>query len=95
MAAERHVLKELGFRLHVEHPHKLLFNYLHVLRAPELTQTAFNFLNDCLRLALVVCYPPHVLASAAILLAARREGVALPEPWWELFDARSKGACLC
>ena len=43
---ERHLLKEMGFICHVEHPHKFISNYLATLEAPELTQEAWNLAND-------------------------------------------------
>jgi transcription initiation factor TFIIIB Brf1 subunit/transcription initiation factor TFIIB len=44
---ERHLLKEMGFICHVEHPHKFIISYLKVLGAPsELMQVAWNLAND-------------------------------------------------
>ncbi|KAF6134028.1 hypothetical protein GIB67_038319 [Kingdonia uniflora] len=44
---ERHLLKEMGFICHVEHPHKFISNYLATLEAPpELRQEAWNLAND-------------------------------------------------
>lgn len=44
---ERHLLKEMGFICHVEHPHKFISNYLATLGAPlELRQEAWNLAND-------------------------------------------------
>ncbi|KAK3023657.1 hypothetical protein RJ639_043538 [Escallonia herrerae] len=44
---ERHILKEMGFICHVEHPHKFISNYLATLEAPQqLTQEAWNLAND-------------------------------------------------
>lgn len=44
---ERHILKEMGFVCHVEHPHKFISNYLATLETPpELTQEAWNLAND-------------------------------------------------
>lgn len=46
---ERHLLKEMGFICHVEHPHKFISNYLAVLDVkenPELRQDAWNLAND-------------------------------------------------
>ncbi|MED6219606.1 Cyclin-L1-1, partial [Stylosanthes scabra] len=40
---ERHILKEMGFICHVEHPHKFISNYLATLETPpELRQEAWN-----------------------------------------------------
>ncbi|KAL2528045.1 Cyclin-L1-1 [Forsythia ovata] len=44
---ERHLLKEMGFVCHVEHPHKFISNYLATLGTPpELRQEAWNLAND-------------------------------------------------
>jgi len=44
---ERHILKEMGFICHVEHPHKFISNYLATLKTPpELRQEAWNLAND-------------------------------------------------
>lgn len=44
---ERHILKEMGFICHVEHPHKFILLYLQNLDAPrELMQEAWSLAND-------------------------------------------------
>ena len=45
---ERVMLRELGFILHVDHPHKTVLNYLSsaILDAEELMQEAWNLTND-------------------------------------------------
>lgn len=44
---EGHLLKEMGFICHVEHPHKFISNYLATLDAPpEMRQEAWNLAND-------------------------------------------------
>ncbi|CAN1293280.1 CYCL1-1 [Linum perenne] len=74
---ERHILKEMGFVCHVEHPHKFISNYLVTLETPpELRQEAWNLAND-----------RYYLLHDSI--SARRFQVPLPEnpPWWKAFDA--------
>lgn len=45
--SERHLLKEMAFICHVEHPHKFISNYLATLETPpELRQEAWNLAND-------------------------------------------------
>ncbi len=45
--AERHLLREMGFVVHVEHPHKFVVNYLQILQCGhELMQLACNIVND-------------------------------------------------
>ncbi len=87
---ERHILKELGFSLYtiMDHPHRYILYYVKLLHGtPKLSQVAWNFLNDSLRLDLNLRFHSHEITCAAIYLAARKEGFALPlepEPWWSL-----------
>lgn len=90
---ERHLLKEMGFICHVEHPHKFISNYLATLEAPQLTQEAWNLANDSLRTTLCVRFKSEVIACGVVYAAARRHHVPLPEdpPWWTVFDADEAG----
>ncbi|XP_037492151.1 cyclin-L1-1 isoform X2 [Jatropha curcas] len=91
---ERHILKEMGFVCHVEHPHKFISNYLATLEAPkELRQEAWNLANDSLRTTLCVRFKSEVVACGVVYAAARRFQVPLPEnpPWWKAFDADKSG----
>ncbi|KAL3516183.1 hypothetical protein ACH5RR_023085 [Cinchona calisaya] len=91
---ERHLLKEMGFICHVEHPHKFISNYLRVLETPpELIQEAWNLANDSLRTTLCVRFKSEVVACGVVYAAARRFQVPLPEnpPWWKAFDADKSG----
>lgn len=91
---ERHLLKEMGFICHVEHPHKFISNYLATLETPpELTQEAWNLANDSLRTTLCVRFKSEVVACGVVYAAARRFQVPLPEnpPWWKAFDADKSG----
>lgn len=94
MRCERLILKELGFQVYQgvsqEHAHKFLLYFVRVLDGDApLAQTAWNILNDSLRLDLCVRYPPEALACAAIALAAQRRSFPLPTatPWYEVFGA--------
>ncbi|KAJ7545809.1 hypothetical protein O6H91_08G011600 [Diphasiastrum complanatum] len=87
---ERHLLKEMGFICHVEHPHKFIINYLLQLDAPaELMQEAWNLANDSLRTTLCVRFKSEVVACGVVYAAARRFQVPLPEnpSWWQVFDS--------
>ncbi|CAL5397387.1 unnamed protein product [Camellia sinensis] len=91
---ERHLLKEMGFICHVEHPHKFISNYLAALETPpELRQEAWNLANDSLRTTLCVRFKSEVVACGVVYAAARRFQVPLPEnpPWWKAFDADKSG----
>ncbi|KAL1547784.1 Cyclin-L1-1 [Salvia divinorum] len=91
---ERHLLKEMGFICHVEHPHKFISNYIATLEIPpELRQEAWNLANDSLRTTLCVRFKSAVVACGVVYAAARRSQVPLPEnpPWWKAFDADKSG----
>ncbi|KAJ3364195.1 Cyclin-L1 [Allomyces arbusculus] len=90
MRAEMYLLKYLAFHVHVAHPHMWLVNYLqamHLVR-PPLAQTAWNYINDSYRLPLLCMVQPHVVACAAIQLAADDHTVGLPDRWAALLDVR-------
>ncbi|XP_071945733.1 cyclin-L1-like [Antedon mediterranea] len=89
--AERRVLKELGFCVHVKHPHKMIVTFLQVLeceRNTQLVQTAWNYMNDCLRTDVFIRYPPETIACSCIYLSARQLDVPLPNkpPWYALLN---------
>ncbi len=90
---EKHILIELGFNVHVQHPHKLVISYLKVLESESLNQKAWNYMNDSFRTNLFCRYQPSVIACASIYLAACDMKVKLPDnpPWWKLFDATFEG----
>lgn len=88
--AERRVLKELGFCVHVKHPHKLIVMYLQVLgleKNQTVMQMAWNFMNDSLRTDVFVRYQPETIACACIYLTARKLSIPLPNspPWFGVF----------
>ncbi|KAL1499361.1 hypothetical protein AB1Y20_011568 [Prymnesium parvum] len=96
--AEREILKELGFILYTEHPHKFILNYVKLLTVDEhltkkLAQHAWNFINDSQRTDVCIHFAPEVICCAAIWMAARVLQIKLPSdasapPWWELFNTR-------
>ncbi|KAH8235397.1 hypothetical protein KR038_006723 [Drosophila bunnanda] len=88
--AERRVLKELGFCVHVKHPHKLIVMYLQVLqyeKHEKLMQLSWNFMNDSLRTDVFMRYTPEAIACACIYLSARKLNIVLPStpPWFGIF----------
>uniref|UniRef100_A0A182TSA6 Cyclin-like domain-containing protein n=1 Tax=Anopheles melas TaxID=34690 RepID=A0A182TSA6_9DIPT len=88
--AERRVLKELGFCVHVKHPHKLIVMYLKYLELEKhqnMMQMAWNFMNDSFRTDVFVRYQPETIACACIYLTARKHNIPLPNnpPWFVIF----------
>lgn len=88
--AERRVLKELGFCVHIKHPHKLIVMYLQVLgyeKQQKLMQIAWNFMNDSLRTDVFLRYQPETIACACVYLTARKLGIPLPNnpSWYGIF----------
>ncbi|KAI8998751.1 cyclin-L1 [Trametes punicea] len=94
VVAEMQILKRLGFNVHVVLPYGTLVNYLRVLGLTEredVPSKAWGYLNDALQTPVYALYAVPTIVSAAILLATRHLGIALPSSpeccWWELFDA--------
>lgn len=88
--AERRILKELGFCVHVKHPHKLIVVYLQLLQYEknrQLMQMAWNYMNDALRTDVFMRFHPETIACACIYLTARKIGLPLPNNphWFSLF----------
>lgn len=105
ISTERHILKELGFRLETEVPHKLVLIFVNTLRekaqAPawtehgigvfqEMLQMAWNFANDSMRVRVCVTEEADAVACACIALATERLGESLPEGWEEVFGCEKK-----
>ncbi|KAK1800072.1 hypothetical protein P4O66_006573 [Electrophorus voltai] len=90
--AERQLLKELGFCVHIKHPHKVIVMYLQVLeceRNTKLVQKAWNYMNDSLRTDVFLRFKAETVACACIYLAARSLEIPLPDQpaWFLLFGA--------
>uniref|UniRef100_A0A915DU74 Peptidase S54 rhomboid domain-containing protein n=1 Tax=Ditylenchus dipsaci TaxID=166011 RepID=A0A915DU74_9BILA len=65
--AERRILNVLGFVVHVDHPHKLIYVYLHslfLLDNKEMLQKAWSYMNDSLRTDLFLRHHPETIACA-------------------------------
>mmetsp|Transcript_36491 Transcript_36491/g.145871 ORF Transcript_36491/g.145871 Transcript_36491/m.145871 type:complete len:501 (-) Transcript_36491:2896-4398(-) len=98
---EMYILKELGFVLHVEHPHKFILIYVNTMkehsnptkesedRWKSLLQNSWNNANDALRTDVCVRYEPEVIACACIRLATKTSRIKLPDRenagWWLVF----------
>lgn len=96
MTTERHLLKELGFQIRVDHPHKFVLVFMNTLREksgaadwaePEsrtwlnVLQSAWNYANDSLRLRLAVLEPAEAIAVTCIALASADSKLSLPTGW--------------
>lgn len=97
LRVELHVLKELGFGFYniMDHPHKFILYYLRVLELDiegDVSQRAWNYVNDSLRTDLSLRFRSEVIACAAIYMASRSLAIKLPDnpPWWVLFNADIK-----
>jgi cyclin L len=92
---EGQILNALGFNTHVALPHPLAITYLQTLdvfsssAGKIVAKRTVEYLNTALLSPqmLYLTHQPNALATAAIYLSAREEGVKLPETeWWEVFD---------
>ena len=97
---EQQLLRALGFDTLVETPHRLLFSYLHALRATAaVCELSAALCNDADALvgrgaqavlieasAIDSLRAPNVLAAASIALAAQLLEAALPDAWTRAVD---------
>ncbi|KAM0153350.1 hypothetical protein ACHAQE_007680 [Botrytis cinerea] len=96
---EGQVLNGLGFNTHVALPHPLAITYLQTLdifssahrngSGKAVAKKTIQYLNTALLSPqmLYLTHQPCALAVAAIYLAAKEEGIKMPEEeWWEVFD---------
>lgn len=91
--SERRVLKELGFCVHVKHPHKIIVMYLQLLGYEKnrlLMQQSWNYMNDSLRSDVFLRHHPETVACACIYLGARQLQLPLPSSpaWFSLFKVQ-------
>jgi hypothetical protein len=67
---------------------------MHLLQGDrELSQRAWSYINDSMRTTACILFRPEAIAAAAVSLAARALGVALPAspPWWTVLDVADQG----
>lgn len=90
--AERRLLKNLGFNLLSNYPHKILINYYHGIvhyldpehniwkerKNRNLLQTAWNYCNDSLRTEAFIKYTQEAIACACIEMACEDEQMLFP-----------------
>eukprot|EP00041_Stephanoeca_diplocostata_P032909 m.1072388 g.1072388 ORF g.1072388 m.1072388 type:complete len:451 (-) comp24231_c0_seq113:6139-7491(-) len=89
--AERRVLKELGFCVHLKHPHKLIISYQKLIGLEdnkELAQLAWNYMNDGLKTSVFIQHTARTIACACLHLATIQQGLPMPD-WWIAFDAQT------
>jgi hypothetical protein len=80
---ERHALREFGFCVQVEHPHKFVLNYLRMFEHGDdsnLVKRAWAFANDSMRTNLCVRFRADEIAAACVHLATRTSPTPLHPP---------------
>lgn len=101
IVTERHLLKELGFRVEVELPHKFVLIFVNTLRdksravgwtegAEEfrrLLQGAWNCANDVMRLRICATEEVERVACGCIAMSAKRMRGVLPKGWEAAFGS--------
>ncbi|KAJ1665356.1 hypothetical protein IW140_001474 [Coemansia sp. RSA 1813] len=66
------LLQALCFDMVIDHPHVALIDLATTLSMPRrLTQMAWNFIADCMRLPLCLVYAPKAIACASVVLATK------------------------
>ncbi|KAJ1736138.1 hypothetical protein LPJ72_001561 [Coemansia sp. Benny D160-2] len=66
------LLQALCFDMVIDHPHAALIDLATTLHLPQrLTQMAWSFIADCMRLPLCIVHLPKAIACASVVLAAK------------------------
>lgn len=104
VSAERHLLRELGFQVFVEHAHKYVLVFVNTLREKSgagewreasctlwqtLLQRCWNYAGDIHCSQVVAVASPESLACACITIGAEDCGFSLPEGWDTLFGGEA------
>lgn len=67
---ESYLLEEMKFYLVVYHPYQILIDIAEQIKLPKpLLQATWSIINDSYKTDLVLVYPPHVIAVAALFLS--------------------------
>lgn len=98
LTGEKLVLSTLECDLEIEHPYKLVMDWVKRSVKTEdgrrLCQAAFNFVNDSLRTSLCLQFGPSQIASAAIYIGLSMCKMTLPcdgdKAWWREFDVTKR-----
>ena len=89
--AEISILAKLAFNVHVEHPHGYLFNYISSMNlGNKFAQLALEYLNDSFATIVHCIYQPYLVACGIIHLTSLKTNVALPNDWFQVFDAKEQ-----
>ncbi|KAF2350700.1 Cyclin N-terminal [Trinorchestia longiramus] len=101
--AELLLMRSLGFKLKIDLPHKYILHYMQSLEdwlgkasleSIPVKETAWSILQDSYHDALVIQYPPEVLAATCLHVALELYGVVVPsdvDPWYSvLHDSCTK-----
>jgi len=88
------VLKELGYMVYCDLPHKFVCNFVNVLDLDQdCAQLVWNYCSDSMRTTLCVRVLPHRIACGCVYLAARVQKIALPNDWYLLFESSEYDCC--
>ena len=95
--AELNILKQLGYQVHIQHPHGLLINYikqLDLIHNKRLLQRSWAYLNDSYRTSIHIEHYPPAIASGMIELAAASLDLSLLTEngplWYTYFETNEE-----
>uniref|UniRef100_A0A3P9LGX1 Cyclin-Q n=1 Tax=Oryzias latipes TaxID=8090 RepID=A0A3P9LGX1_ORYLA len=90
------ILRQLGFHVSIEHPHKYLLHFLlsvkslvnrHAWSRTPVAETSWALLRDCYHGNMSIRHTPQHIAIATLYLALNSYGVELPvgeKEWWQV-----------
>ena len=84
---EQILLRNLNFNVNIIHPHNYLLYFIRKLNGiQELAKLSWCICNDSMLTFLSNQYEPHLIAVAAIYIAAGLLNITLETDWYEKFD---------
>lgn len=90
LESEYYVLEEMNFYLVVYHPYRPFVQYANDAKVDAgVLEMGWNLVSDSYRTDMALLYPPHIIALAALLMAAFKKGVNI-RSWFATLNVEMK-----
>ncbi|ELR20433.1 CyclinC, putative [Acanthamoeba castellanii str. Neff] len=81
LESEYFIMEEMNFKMIVYHPYRALTQFTSdAVMSLNFLENAWYLVNDSYRTDVMLMYPPHIVALAAMMMIAHKDGVNL-RPW--------------
>jgi len=94
LESEYFIMEEMNFKMIAYHPYHCLKQYVAdaMIKSSTFLEIAWHLVNDSYRTDAMLIYPPHIVAMAAMLMVAHKEGINL-RPWLSRLNVELKEVC--